>query len=160
MDIKIIMESSKFYRIISDDEYDRLNYGVNNNGVRTTPKSLSLTYGEQESLISLFLEKFTVEESLDTNRFVDNGVIIGFNRVDPDISCWINIRLVRIMPKTKKWPNGRRVDEVEHEICINKLEDEWFLVRGVWPNATSGSEEAMCDQMGGVLRYFRDRFNI
>jgi hypothetical protein len=59
------MESSKFYRIISDDEYDRLNYGVNNNGVRTTPKSLSLTYGEQESLISLFLEKFTVEESLD-----------------------------------------------------------------------------------------------
>lgn len=154
------MESSKFYRVIDDDEYDRLNYGVNNNGVVLAPKSLSLTYGEQESLISLFSEKFTVEESLDANRFVDNGVIIGFNRVDPDISCWINIRLVSIMPRTKKWPNGRRVDEREHEISINKLEDEWFLVRGVWPNATSGSEEAMCDQMGGVLRYFRDRFNI
>ena len=154
------MESSKFYRIISYDEYDRLNYGIINiDYVRTIPKSLNLTYAEQESLISLFQEKFSVEESLDTNKFIDNKVIIGFNRVDPDISCWINIRLVRIMPKTKKWLNGRRVDEREHEICINKLEDEWFLVRGVWADSR-GSEEVKCDQMGGLLRYFRDRFNI
>jgi len=152
------MESSKFYRIISCYEYDRLNYGVFNNNVRTIPKSLNLTYAEQESLISLFQEKFNVEESLDTNKFVDNEVVIGFNRVDPDISCWINIRLVRIMPKTKKWPNGRRVER-EHEICINKLEDEWFLVRGVCVDG-GGSEEVKCDQMGGVLRYIRDRFNI
>ena len=145
------MDSSKFYRVIDDDEFYRLNYGS---------KSLDLNYAEQESLISLFSEKFTVEESLDAHKFIDNQVVIGFSRVDLDISCWINIRLVRIMPRTKKWPSGRRTDEIEHEICINKLEDEWFLVRGVWPNATSGSEEAMCDQMGGVLRYFRDRFNI
>lgn len=144
------MESSKFYRIIGDTEYDQLNDG----------KSLNLTYTEQESLISLFQEKFNVEESLKHNRFVDNQVIIGFNRVDVDVSCWINIRLVKIMPKTKRWPNGRRVDERKHEISINKLEDEWFLVRGVWPADRVCSEEAKCDQMGGVLRYFRDRFNI
>lgn len=144
------MESSKFYRVIGDDEYDDLNGG----------KSLDLTYFEQESLISLFREKFNVKESLDHNKFIDNEVIIGFSRIDDDISCWINIRLVRILPKTKKWINGRRVNEKIHEISINKLEDEWFLVRGVWsPNGTS-SEEVKCDQFGGLIRYFRDRFNI
>lgn len=146
------MNSSKFYKVISSEEYEELNAG----------ESLNLTYAEQESLISLFQEKFNVEESLDTNKFIDNEVVIGFNRVDVDISCWINIRLVRIVPKNIKWPNGRRVDEREHEICINKLEDEWFLVRGVrvFHAGNTGSEEVKCDQMGGVLRYLRDRFNI
>jgi len=62
------------------------------------------------------------------------------------------------MPPTKKWMNGRIVNLIEHEICVTKLEDEWFLVRGVMNG--SSSEEVKCDQLTGLLEYFKDRFKL
>jgi len=103
--------------------------------------------------------KFKVNESLDHNEWIDNEAVIGFNKVESDVSCWINLRTVEKKPPTKKYMKGRRVNVISHEIVVTKLEDEWFLVRGVWPGF-SGSEEARCDQLSGLLQYFTDRFNI
>lgn len=61
------------------------------------------------------------------------------------------------MPPTKKRLNGRRVDEILHGITISKIEDEWFLVRGV---VSTTNEMVKCDQLDGLLEYFKNRFGI
>lgn len=159
--LKLYEELSPHYRVLDGDDYDDI---VFPNHLRTAftsnpINSIPLTYTEQEAIIDLFKSKFKVNESLDTNEWIDNEVVIGFNKIEPDVSCWINIRTVRKMPPTKKYMSGRRVDSIEHEIVISKLEDEWFLVRGVW-KAKQGSEEVKCDQLSGLLQYFTDRFKL
>ena len=138
---------NNYYKVIDIHQYELLNKDI-----------LYLNYIEQEDIINLFKKKFKVKESLDYNEFIDNGVVIGFNCGLEDFSCWINIRTVRISNPTKNWINGRRINEISHEIAISKLNDEWFLVRGVMNGP--GSEEVKCDQLGGLLQYFKDRFNI
>jgi hypothetical protein len=145
------------YSILTLEEYEDILYKVVNNKIVLKTKVFTLDYRDQESIISFLKTKFKVTESLDTNLFIDNQAVIGFNKVDIDVSCWINIRTYRKMPPTKKWMNGRKVDLKEHEIVISKIDDEWFLVRGVMTSSGS-SEEVKCDQLSGLLEYFEDRF--
>lgn len=140
-----LFESFKEYTICSDNNYfdfvdDRKN------------SFLPLTYKEQESIIKLLSGKFEiVKESLNQNDYIDNGAVIGFNKIDNHINCWINTRKVRIMNKTVKYPKGRRANEVSMELTISKLDDEWFLIR----DAYSGIN-AKCDQINGLLKYLKD----
>ncbi len=152
--LKLYEELSPHYRELDGGDYDDIVF-PNNEVI----DAISLTYTEQEAIIDLFKSKFKVNESLDHKEWIDNEVVIGFNKIEPDVSCWINILTVRKMPPTKKYMSGRRADVVEHEIVVSKLEDEWFLVRGVW-KARQGSEEVKCDQLSGLLQYFTDRFRL
>lgn len=144
------------YTVLGYMEYDNILY---DNMGQLKVKVYSLDYYEQESIINLFKSKFKVSESLDDKLFIDNEVVIGFNRPSPEVSCWLNIRTFRKMPPTKKWIQGRIVDKFEHEISITKLDDEWFLVRGVMVDG-GHSEEVKCDQSEGLIQYFKDRFKL
>jgi len=152
--LKLYEELSSHYRVLNGDEYEDITYPN-----RKLVDAMPLNYTEQEAIIDLLKLKFKVNESLDHSEWIDNEVVIGFNKIESDVSCWVNLRTVEKRPPTKKYMKGRRVNGISHEIVVTKLEDEWFLVRGVWPGV-SGSEEAKCDQLSGLLQYFTDRFNI
>lgn len=133
--MKYLQKFNPYYSVLQWYEYEDILFDHQDNlKVSVFP----LNYNEQELIINLFKTKFNVTESLDYTLSIDNEVVIGFNRVDPEICCWINIGI--------------------SEICITKLEDEWFLVRGVMTELSS--EEAKCDQISGLLEYFKDRFKL
>ena len=66
--------------------------------------------------------------------------IIGFNKVDYDVSCWVNVMIVKTGPRTKKHMKGRR-ETKKFEFTISKLEDEWFLIRDAYSHAEVRCEE-------------------
>ena len=150
--IKLYEELNTYYRVLHGDEYDNIL------GYPKMISALNLNYTEQEEIINVFKTRFEVKESLDDSEWIDNAVVIGFNRIEQDVSCWLNIKIVKTKPPTKKWMKGRR-SETSHEIVVSKLDDEWFLVRGVMGEEfkTKGSEEAKCDQLSGLLKYFKDK---
>lgn len=159
-----VYESYRSYNLISLGEYEDYIWEI---PLGSNPKLrnpiLTLSYIEQEMILDLFKSKYTVIESLDNTLSEENVVFIGFNKVDVDVSCWINIKLVKIYPRTKKWINGRRKVLLNDHVFISKVGDEWFFVSGVTGlrnyNKVDYSEEfAKCDQIGGLIEYLKSRY--
>jgi hypothetical protein len=151
-----IFDSYKSFQNLTQDQYEDLIWHrmpFSNDEVRND--IYTLNYKEQEDIITFFKSKYNVTESLDGNKFIDNEVVIGFNKVGKEVSCWVNLRFVKTYPKTKKWVNGRRKILDEVEITITKVEDEWFFVRSI---GTKFNDYVKCDQIYGVLEYLKSRF--
>lgn len=147
-----LFDSYKSFQNLTQDQYEDLIWPSPN---EVRDDVYTLNYKEQEDIISFFKSKYNVTESLDSNLFIDNEVVIGFNKVDKEVSCWVNLRLVKTYPKTKKWINGRREILDEVEVTITKVEDEWFFVRSV---GIKFNDYVKCDQIYGVLEYLKSRF--
>ncbi len=47
-------------------------------------------------------------------------------------------------------------DDIEYEISIAKIEDEWYLVRVVPIGPTYGDKYYKCDQQEGLLKLLKD----
>lgn len=88
---------------------------------------VSLTYRQQESIISFFNRDYKVFEDLNSELFVDDAVVIGFNppkiryKYMNEVCCWINISRQRCQG------TGRKLSTNTY-IHITKLEDEWFYI--------------------------------
>lgn len=151
-----VFEAYKPFEKISQDEYNDYIWPY----PRRYPPNvrqdiLTLNYREQEDIINFFKSKYIVTESLDRKEFIDNEVVIGFNRATDESSCWVNFLSIKTYPKTKKWMHGRRevVDMVE--VTITKVDDEWFYIRAI---GHKYNDCVKCDQLYGIIEYLKTRF--
>jgi hypothetical protein len=136
---------------------------------------VSLTYRQQESIISFFNRDYKVFEDLNSELFVDDAVVIGFNppkirnKYMNEVCCWINIRNIKKYNPTKKHPSGRKLSTNTY-IHITKLEDEWFYIHLksksiINHNGVNTTHDLMdgyyrCDQLDGLIQLFNENIHI
>jgi len=136
---------------------------------------VSLTYRQQESIIGHFSKNYRVVEGLDSELFIDNVVVVGFNhpvivwkainvrKTRSEVSCWINIRNVKKYRPTKKHLAGRE-ESTNTSIYISKLEDEWFYIevkgglkqRYQYYISPFQGFYYRCDQFDGLIQLLND----